>query len=63
MRDYIEDECRRIERELLRLKERAQNVAFECDALGEERLLNYAELMYDSIGSAIYEARRVYNGC
>lgn len=63
MRDYVEDESHRLEGELCRLRPRFDNLAYECDAMGESALLNYAEEASDLLRECITVLRRIYREC
>ena len=60
MRDFVEEESLRLERELCRLRERLDNLVYECEALGDSSLNNYAEEANDCLRGCIDALRRLY---
>lgn len=63
MRDYIEEEAHRLEGELCRLRDRMDNLVFECDATGDSGLISHASEAWDCLRLCICELRRLYREC
>lgn len=63
MNDYVAETAARLEKELRGMKDRLQNLAYECEALEKmqwfEGILNHAECAVDCVSEALCELREV----